>query len=92
MLYILHLGLALYMQRQRPSRLTEHLVGDERELVCFLQENVERGFELENGFEDGAAAQDVQTEAGAGEGDGEAADVAEVADSFCADEGEDDVW
>jgi hypothetical protein len=56
-----------------------------------LEEDVKRGFELEDGFEDGAAAEDVETETGTRESYGEAADGAEVADCFCTDEREDDV-
>jgi hypothetical protein len=36
-----------------------HFVGYEGELVGPLEEDVEGGFELEDGFEDGAAAEDV---------------------------------
>jgi hypothetical protein len=94
MLHILHLGFSLHsltLQRQQPSCLAKHLISDQGKLIGLLQEYVKSGFEFKDGFEDGAAAEDVETETGAGEGDGEAADVAEVADCFCADEGEDDV-
>lgn len=47
-----------------------HLAGDEGQLVGPGEEDVEGGFELEDGVEDGAAAQDVQAQAGAREGDG----------------------
>lgn len=66
-------------------RFAEHFVGDEGELVGALEEDVKGGFELEDGFEDGAAAQDVETQTRAREGDGEAPDVAEVADCAGAD-------
>jgi len=87
MFYILHLGFALYRRSLlgRSLCFTEHFVGDEGELVGALEEDVEGGFELEDGFEDGAAAEDVEAQTGAREGDGEAPDVAEVADCAGAD-------
>ena len=42
-------------------------------------------------FEDGSPAEDVEAKPGAGERDREAPDVAEVAHSCGADEGEDDI-
>lgn len=42
-------------------------------------------------LEDGSPAQDVEAQPGAGERDGEAPDIAEVAHSCGADEGEDDI-
>lgn len=42
-------------------------------------------------LEDGSAAEDVEAESGSGQRDGEAADVAQVAHSGGADEGEDDI-
>jgi hypothetical protein len=71
--------------------LAVHLARHERELIGPAEQDVECGFELEHGLEHAAAPEDVQTQAGAGECDGQAADVAEVADCFCADEGEYDV-
>jgi hypothetical protein len=68
-----------------PRCLAVHLVGDKGELVGTLEQDVESGFELEDGFEDRAPAEDVEAETGAGEGDGEAADVAEVTDAAGAD-------
>jgi hypothetical protein len=58
-----------------------HFVGDEGEFVGALEQYVEGGLEFENRFEDGAAAEDVETETGARECDGKAADVAEVTDA-----------
>jgi hypothetical protein len=71
--------------RNLPLCLAEHFIGNQGEAVLFGEQNVKGRFELEAGFEDCAAAEDVQTEASAGEGDGEAADVAEVADRAGAD-------
>lgn len=62
-LYILHLGFTRDGSSCRVDgtlRLAEHLVGDEFEFVRALEEDVEGGFELEDGFEDGAAAEDVE--------------------------------
>jgi hypothetical protein len=67
-----------------------HFVGDEGEFVGTLEQDVEGGFELEDRFEDGAAAEDVETETGTGECDGETADVAQVPDGARADEGKND--
>jgi hypothetical protein len=62
------------------------LVRDKSEFRGTFEQDVERGFELEAGLEDGGAAEDVEAEAGTGQGDGEAADVAEVADAAGSDE------
>jgi len=40
--------------------LAPHLPSDELEIVGAGEEDVEGGFELEDGFEDGAAAEDVE--------------------------------
>ena len=52
-----------------------HFVGDEGEFVGALEQDVEGGFELEDGFEDGASAENVETQTGARECDGQAANV-----------------
>lgn len=57
------------------------LAGYEGQLVRTLEEQLKGFAKLVAGLEDGAAAEDVQTETGAGEGDGKTADVAEVADA-----------
>jgi hypothetical protein len=89
MLNALHDGLALdfllWLNVCGARGFVVHFVGDEGEFVGALEEYVEGGFEFENGFEDGAAAKDVETQTGAGERDGKAADVAEVADAASAD-------
>jgi hypothetical protein len=61
-------------------RFAKHLVCHERELVGTREEDVEGGLELEDGFEDAAAAENVQTQPCARECDGQAAYVAQVAD------------
>ena len=73
-------------------RRREHLAEDEPEGVGAAQQQAEGVLELGAGLEDLAAAEDVEAEAGAGQRDGQAADVAEVADVTRADQGEDDVW
>lgn len=92
MLYALHNRLAFdSVLIDGPFRLAVHFARRERQRVRFAEEYVKRWFELEAGFEDGAAAEDVEAQAGAGERDRQAADVAEVADAAGADEGEEDV-
>ncbi|KAF7443901.1 hypothetical protein A1F99_119750 [Pyrenophora tritici-repentis] len=63
MFNILHDGLALngrvYLFGERTLRLAEHFVCDESELVGALEQHVKGWFEFEDGFEDGAATQDV---------------------------------
>jgi len=88
-----HDGLALNIAigMHGPRRFAVHLACDKGEFVGPCEEHIEGGFELEDRLEDCAAAEDVQTQAGAGECDSQAADIAKVADRFCADEGEDDV-
>lgn len=68
-----HRSLALHLRTNlgvaggdSASSGAEHLAGDEGELVGAGEQHVEGGFELEDGFEHGAAAEDVQAEAGAG--------------------------
>jgi hypothetical protein len=89
MLDALHDGLALdfllWLNVCGARGFVVHFVGDEGEFVGTLEEYVEGGLEFENGFEDGAAAEDVETQTGAGERHGEAADVTEVADAARAD-------
>lgn len=48
----------------------DHFSGDEGEFVRALEEQGKGFAELEAGFEDCAAAEDVEAEAGTGEGDG----------------------
>jgi hypothetical protein len=89
MLDALHDGLAFDFGTRRSvcgaRCFAVHFICDEGEFVGALEEDVEGGFKLENGFEDGAAAKDIETQTGAGERNGEAADVAEVADAAGAD-------
>jgi hypothetical protein len=89
MLYALHdsftLNFLVRLYVGRARGFVVHFVCDESEFVGALEEDVEGGFEFEDGFKDGAAAEDVETETGTGEGNGEAADVAEVADAAGAD-------
>jgi hypothetical protein len=61
-------------------RFAKHLACHERELVGAREEDVKGGLELEDGFEDAATAENVQTQPCAGERDGQAAYVAQVAD------------
>jgi hypothetical protein len=89
MLDALHDGLALdfllWLNVCGARGFVVHFVGDEGEFVGALEEDVEGGFEFEHGFEDRATSEDVETETGARECYGEAADVAEVADAAGAD-------
>jgi hypothetical protein len=60
MLHALHNRLAIdLLAHSGARRFAVHFVGYEGELVGPLEEDVEGGFELEDGFEDGAAAEDV---------------------------------
>jgi hypothetical protein len=61
-------------------RFAKNLACHERELVGAREEDVKGGLELEDGFEDAATAENVQTQPCAGERDGQAAYVAQVAD------------
>jgi hypothetical protein len=60
MLHALHDRLALnFLAHSGTRRFAVHFVGYERELVGPLEEDVEGGFELEDGFEDRATTEDV---------------------------------
>ena len=74
------LAFHIALDMHRPLCFGVHFARDESEIVGAGEEHVEGGFELEHGLEDGAAAENVQAQTGAGEGDGQAADVAQVAD------------
>jgi hypothetical protein len=73
-------------------RLTEHFVRNERQFIRPLKQDIERGFKLKARFENGAAAKNVKTQTCAREGNGEATDIAEVADGAGTHEGEDDIY
>lgn len=75
---------------QPPTRW-EHFSRGEQQLVRSFEELDERFPELVACFEDGTAAEDVETKAGAGQRDCEAADVPEVTDAGSAHQGEDDI-
>jgi hypothetical protein len=77
--YLIWLGV------DRPCRLAKQLARHELQFIRAAEQYVERGFELKDGFKNGAAAENVETETCPGEGDGEASDVAEVADCAGAD-------
>jgi hypothetical protein len=59
MLYALHDRLGLAVLVSGPRGFSVHFIGDERQFVGALKEYVKGGFELEDGLEDGAAAEDV---------------------------------
>eukprot|EP00053_Salpingoeca_punica_P019720 m.201633 g.201633 ORF g.201633 m.201633 type:complete len:552 (-) comp17708_c0_seq2:3265-4920(-) len=91
------LGHAWHDQRGRASlvhRPLDHAIGLARvELECCgpHQQLLEHGLQLEARLKQRLPAKDVEAQARAGDGDDEAADVADVADVRCADEGEEDV-
>jgi hypothetical protein len=68
-----------------------HFVGYESQFIGFREQDVECGFQFETGLEYRAATQNVKAKAGPGKGNGEAADVTEVANCLGPDKGEYDI-
>lgn len=69
----------------------KRLPNDELEFIGTLEEAVKSRSQLVAGLENVAAAEDIEAKARARHGHGETAQVAEVANTRCAHEGEDDV-